>query len=50
MAVIGNPLEKQGLATNSTTTRNDIGVGTSTLTANSVSVIETGAAPQKSPA
>ena len=49
-APIGNQDEKLGLGTNSQTTRNDIGIGTSILQANSTVLICPGGAPQKSPA
>ena len=47
---IGNQDEKIGLATNSQTTRNDIGVGTGIFQANSTALIPPGGAPIKSPA
>ena len=47
---LGNPEEKTSLATNSQTTRNDIGGGTSTIQANSTAIIPPFAAPQKSAA
>ena len=49
-APIGNPEEKIVLATNSQTTRNDAGVGTSILQANSTAIIPPFAGPQKSAA